>query len=259
MAFPTNYGGGKASVFADNSTFVTDKPYDVGANWNQDTADQINEMLDILFKTQRQINNAGTTFVKGPSSSTDGDVALFSGVTGGLLKDAGYKGSVLAHGPGASTTNDIVVFSGTDGITLADSGQTIASITGSVSWQKTVLTNGQILTAHSVPIQLVAAPGSGKAVVPLVWYMREDSSAGAYSANPTFNVQYVGNATALLSGITPNLNSGDKRWATGNQSGWGPLTFNPENVAVNVQSTADVTGGNAANTILIMLGYLISQ
>lgn len=249
-------GGGVSSNVPDNDTALLDKPYDISGQWTPDVANQINEMLDMLFKSLRSVGGASFT-TTGPA--TDGDLIQFSGTSGLLGKDAGVVAKNVVTGPASvSADGNVAVFSGTSGKVLKDSSQTISQI-GAVTWVKVTLTNSQILSAHSVPVVLVAAPASGKAVVPFVWYMKEDSSGGAYSSNPTFNVQYSGNATALLTGITPNLNSGDKRWASGGLSGWGPLTFNPEATSVVVQSTADVTGGNSANSILIMLGYLVSS
>lgn len=250
MSIPLSGGPAGAPV---SNAFVTLDPPDIGFPM---TADDVQRLMDYLRQLSRGTQQNTTATITTTGVPTDGDVVLFDGISGLKIKDSGFKGTVVARGPGSSVAGHLATFANTDGVTLQDGG---APSTSSFLWVKVTLTDAQIKTAHSVPIQLVGAPGSGFSVVPALWYMREDSSAGAYSANPTFNVQYSGIATALLTGITPNLNSGDKRWSTGGLSGWGPITTTPENTAVVVQSTADVTGGNSANSILIMLGYLITK
>jgi hypothetical protein len=66
---------------------------------------------------------SGSGDVVGPAASTDGNLAVFSGVTGKLLKDTSGKLAVdVVVGPSASVTDELTLFSGTGGKTLKRCG-----------------------------------------------------------------------------------------------------------------------------------------
>lgn len=69
--------------------------------------------------------------VLGPDSAVDGDLAIFDGVTGKLLKDTGFPvadvGDVNSDSS-SSVVGDIVIFSGTDGKTISDSGVLLSAV-----------------------------------------------------------------------------------------------------------------------------------
>lgn len=62
----------------------------------------------------------GNTF--GPSSSTSGDIATFSGTTGKVLQDSGIAVTTVVIGPAVAVSGNLPTFSGTTGKLLQDSG-----------------------------------------------------------------------------------------------------------------------------------------
>jgi hypothetical protein len=68
---------------------------------------------------------SGSGDVVGPAGSTDGNLAVFSGATGKLLKDtSGKLASDVVVGPSTSVTDELTLFSGTGGRTLKRCGLT---------------------------------------------------------------------------------------------------------------------------------------
>lgn len=60
--------------------------------------------------------------VRGPTVSVDGDIALFDGLTGLLIKDGGVLGTDLVHGPDSAVDGNLPSFDGTTGKKIKDSG-----------------------------------------------------------------------------------------------------------------------------------------
>ena len=71
----------------------------------------------------------GTGDVVGPSSATNGHVALFDGTTGKLIKDGGVPATGDVVGPAGATNNHLAVFDGATGKLVKDGG---AAPTGTV-------------------------------------------------------------------------------------------------------------------------------
>ena len=73
----------------------------------------------------------GTGDVVGPASATDGNLAVFDGTTGKLLKDGGGVPSVtgMVVGPASATNLHIALFDGATGKLLRDSGKVVGSFT----------------------------------------------------------------------------------------------------------------------------------
>ncbi len=80
-----------------------------------------------------------------------------------------------------------------DLLAIVDTG---AAVTKSVRadqsllYVKTSLSTGQILELNSTPIQLVAAPGVGKVIVPLMIGLSFTWNSIAYTINVTLQLQY---------------------------------------------------------------------
>jgi hypothetical protein len=65
---------------------------------------------------------SGSGDVAGPSSATDGHVALFDGTTGKLIKDGGTPGSGDVVGPSSAVDGHLAVFDSTTGKLIKDGG-----------------------------------------------------------------------------------------------------------------------------------------
>lgn len=65
-------------------------------------------------------NLAGS--VIGPESSVDGNIAVFDGATGKIIKDYGFTPEQFVVGPELSVDGGIAVFDGTDGKVIKDAG-----------------------------------------------------------------------------------------------------------------------------------------
>ena len=66
--------------------------------------------------------------VFGPASATDGDVAVFDGTSGKLIKDTGLAAANIVTGPASATQNNIPLFSDATGKVLGDAGFAASSI-----------------------------------------------------------------------------------------------------------------------------------
>lgn len=127
---------------------------------------------------------------------------------------------------------------------------------GDILQVRIVLTDAQIKTLNSVPVELIPAPGANKYIHLISVYTIKNSSAGAYSAAPNFNVRYNGFATSITTALSLFLSSANKRWqkpampAVGN-------TDNVVNTSIVVSTAADVTGGNAANYLVVEAVYTV--
>ena len=72
--------------------------------------------------TGKVIKDAGFEPIKGPDTSIDGGIAVFDGTDGKVLKDAGFKPEQFIVGPESSIDGGIAVFDGTTGKLVKDSG-----------------------------------------------------------------------------------------------------------------------------------------
>lgn len=73
---------------------------------------------------------SSTGNVIGPSSATDGHIAVFDGATGQLIEDGGIALSAIGdvEGPASAADGNIPLFDGTSGKILKDSGVALSSI-----------------------------------------------------------------------------------------------------------------------------------
>ena len=257
MPFPLSYGGNPPSNITENTTPFLDRPYDITGDWSEEEANKINEMFDMLFKQQRAASTTFLNHIAGPASSTTNDILVFSDATGKVAKDSNIGVGTVARGPGSSVTNNIVVWSSTDGLTLADSGSSIGSIGSKLKVATLTLTDSQIRNLNTTPIQIIPAPGTGLAIVPVFWFARKDTTAAGYSANPNFSIRYSGGSSDLINAVTFSMNSQNKQWAA-NSGAWGPVTATPANTAAVVNSTANITLGDPSNTMYFEVTYWVT-
>lgn len=82
----------------------------------------------VVAPSNLQLAAAISTFVAGPTGAVSGDIAVFNGTTGLVIKDSGIQVNSLMTGPGSSVNGDIAVFNGITGGVLKDSSVQISSL-----------------------------------------------------------------------------------------------------------------------------------
>jgi hypothetical protein len=118
-----------------------------------------------------------------------------------------------------------------------------------------VITDAQIKSLNTVPIEIVAAPAAGIMISPISLWIIKESTAGAYSANASIRLRWAGITTDLVTASNVSLavtNKTINRLANPTLS---LLTVNPFATALQISSSADVTGGNAANYMVCDVVY----
>lgn len=173
---------------------------------------------------------------------------------------------------------------GTEQVPIVQGGSTVKTTIqnmGCVLQSKTVLTNAQILTLHSVPVTLIAAPGAGLAIWPFGAYVTMNSAGGAYgaqngstdgitlaigssqlnayllNASPlTWNQMITSGefASSYLTFPGNQIYSTNKLISASIDYNGGPFIVNQP---LTVQAATNLTGGNAANTMTFIIPYII--
>lgn len=118
------------------------------------------------------------------------------------------------------------------------------------------LADADIKTLSSVPVNTVAAPGSGFVVMPVMFSIQKNFAAGAYGSNPNIFLRWAGVALDLTTAISLTFTAADSRISAAVNS-FAATTSSADNKALVVRSTADVTGGNAANTLKVSVVYYL--
>ena len=203
-------GGGGPSGAATTDQFAFDQPYEIGDTWSAETAAQINEMLRLLFKSQtRMESDPNAAFAKGPTSAIDGNLAVFDGTTGKLLKDGGT---------GAAATV----------IAVAKS-----------------LTETDLESMNATPFTMVAAQGSGKSIWPIRHYIELVVTTG-YGSSPTFTLVHGGQTTALMEVLNPSWGTTGTKRQTHAAVGSVVPSYNPANKSLDIRLSTDAPTGGVA-------------
>lgn len=124
------------------------------------------------------------------------------------------------------------------------------------------LSAGEMVSASSSPISLVAAQGADKIIVPIAAQFEYDVTV-AYSNSVNGGLIYDGSATGLLStNFTITAASITKRYAVSMGVNNGTLyvyaTFDPRNKALMFKTSADLTGAGAMTAVLNVLYVVIT-
>lgn len=215
--------------------------------------------------------------VVGQASSVDSEIALFSGTGGKTIKRASTTGLLKAASgviAAASAGTDYVTPTGAE--VLTNKTLTTPTLFAGVQLGAFVatLTNAQIKALPTTPITLIAAPGSGKRIVPIKGVWRAVIVAAYTNINATFSklrLVYGNNlweaSTAVTDGVSPaELSS--LIATTGTRSvplhEWDDQpqpAANVENAALGISmdnnSSGDLTGGNVGNSLVVSFSYLV--
>ena len=220
MAYDLGGGGGTAGDVVEGSRFSLSKPYELTGAPTPEMIRQLNEMLGELYFAANRIDEVG---LQGPSSATDGNLAVFDGTTGQKVRDGGV--------------------------------QTVSTLR-----TRTVVTDAQIQSLNTSPVEVIAAPGAGKFIVVIGCALIKESSAGAYGTSPNISLRWSGASADLTTAKSSGLNAANK---TMERLGLPATdvgdTTDITDTAVVVRLAADVTGGNAANYLVVETVYFLAE
>ena len=222
--------GGKAPTTAENTSEALAKPYMLVHPLSAEQTANLDEMLTILFDVNREQEititevqadvevleaGGGSGDVVGPSSATDGNVAVFDGTTGKLIRDGGN------------------------------------SLTGFATSVSVTLTAAEVRSLSSTPFQAIAGVAD-KIIVPFRWTMQQEMGATLFSVGPIVVPQYAGAAQGILDSIQVTNTANVSKTTHGNGTAVALANnFSASGVAVNLTSSADRTDGSGTFTFTI--------
>lgn len=148
--------------------------------------------------------------------------------------------------------------------------------TGSLLHQATVtLTNAQIKTLPSLPMEVVAAPGANRMLLPVYGAVVLNAVAGAYADTDGGAVllKYVGGHSNGSTYGTIPFNQADitvcglgsesniKNYGGGDWTFWGPEDLQSvlvnKALAIACENGTDFTGGHADNSLTVTVAYMV--
>lgn len=232
-------GGGSATNLTENSAYALDMPYDVSGQPSSEKMQQIAEMLEMLFRNGTLsasaiatlvtlISGSGSGDVTGPSGAVDGNVAVFNGVTGKIIKDGGAIGAINGSPVG-----------------------------GILKQTQVTVTNAQMKSLNTSPVDVITAPGAGKIVIPVMCWVHSVVVTG-YNTSNSCSLRYngiavdIGNAQTLASTIAEDSYKYISIQGTNfNSSGSSPV-----NTKVQLRATGDLTLGAVGNTFSVVVTWI---
>ena len=134
--------------------------------------------------------------------------------------------------------------------------QAETTVSADVLKARVVLTDAQIQSLNTTPVTIVAAPGANKFIAVYGCWTYKNTSAGAYGTTPNFSLRFSGLATDLTTATSLFLASANNSWRRPALAMVGNST-DPMNLAIVATLTTDVTGGNAANYLVVEVLYTI--
>ena len=227
--------------------------------------EMLSHLFKANTRASTDISTINTTIasgvVSGPASSTTGDVAQFADATGTLLSDSGTLASTLVTGPSSVTADgNVVLFNGTTGKIVKDSAAAFGGFgsIGSVLKEASLnLIDADIKSLNTVPINIVTGVAN-KVLIPVSLRAHWNYVSG-YSASSKVRLRWAGDGTDIngtlsntwISNVIEEqigLDTEFTRTRTAYSSASG--------VALEISSSGDRTGGNSANYLKIRLAYL---
>lgn len=168
----------------------------------------------------------------------------------------GPAGSMGRPGMDADEPETLFMMPGPKGDTGAAGGGGSSDLIKSV----VKIANAAILTLSSVPVELVAAPGANMSIVPVRMAVFKEGSTAAYSASVTMRLRPAGTAVDLLEtsiSFCIDTVARDTFHARNMLVISDTSATSYINTALQLSTSADVTGGNAANFLKVGLAYYI--
>ena len=201
-----------------------------------------------------EIEVAKIAVIGGLTGATLGDLAYLSDTAGGYSATAGTKEQVV--GQALSATDILVQPQWT--VMTGD-----ASSVAQVRFVDVQLTNANLLALLGTDIVLVAAPGAGKAIVVHGIYMYFDVTTTAYTiGTATLQINYASDGADIAqiteAGFLDTATDAGRWYLLGGAIATPVITVPVANVGVVMRAlTADMTGGNAANTLSVRTFYSV--
>jgi hypothetical protein len=243
MAYEQGGGGGKSPSITAVSAHALSKPYDLIGDMTPEKVAQLDEMLELLFRSTRfsaddlsdletTVNNlsSGGGDVFGPDVAVDDNLVLFDGVTGKRIKDSGVSVDDLA----------------------TVTGLTARSV-------RVPLTELALEGANTTPIELVAAT-SGKILIPMSCAIELNQTA-VYSNNPTISIRYGGIAGNLTNTAAGAFNVGGSHSERHIISIVDTLTIASDivNKSLVFFLNADLTGTGSVTGTAVLAYYIVDE
>jgi len=201
------------------------------------------QVISEIILNLQKMNKAGVAGQKGATGAS-----VTSGTSGFMVAEDGLDGL------------DSLI-PGLQGLTGATGATGATGPAGSASLATVSLSEAQIEAWSSSPIQIIAAPGGGKILVPLFVYVQMFVTS-IYTSNPSMKFVYGTNTTSLLSTSIPTSLSVVTNTLRGDIAATGLSfsdysIFDPRNKAINLKGSSDPTGGGTgAVTGIVNMAYV---
>lgn len=228
--YSTGGGGGRSTAVTEVSSDALDQLYEITYPFSSNTAQQLNEMIRLLHRaatSTRTILSTGVGNVTGPTSAIDGNIAIFSGITGKIIADGGARGALSS---------------------LVD---------GTMKQARIQITDAQMKTLNTVPVDVIDAPGTNKIAIPIMCWVHSSIVTGYNTAN-SCSLRYSGIAVDIGNAQTLASTTAEDSYKYISIQG---TNFNSANQSVvdtkvQIRATGNLTGGNVANFFNVIVTYI---
>ncbi len=130
-------------------------------------------------------------------------------------------------------------------------------ILGNMKLAEVTLSTAQILTGNSIPVDIIAAPGAGKVLVPIMVYIKLDYNSIVYATNVDFELQINGLSYFLANSM---LDNSTDSWLVQKPQDTGVITTDIENKALKFKvTTGNPTAGNSPLYVRVIYTIIDAQ
>ena len=206
-----------------------------------------------------------STFAGGIQGNTRADIGITGTTTGIVALDGATSGtvSVTVAATAGTWTFTLPATAGEAGDVLVSDGTGVSSWVSGMRSVDVQLTNAQLLALLGTDITLVAAPGSNRAIVVHAIYMFFDVTTTAYTINAgATSIGYASDganiAVVTEAGFLDTVADAGRWYQIGGAAATPAIITPVANAAIVIRkATADMTGGNAANTLSVRVYYSV--